>query len=333
MDRDPVSVKRSRRWMALRILAYLLFFAVVLPGAVCARWIFMPVLPLEQDPGDFGLSFLPVSFTTADGIEIKGWFIPPEQAQSPRSRPLVVLLHGLGANRSQMLPYAALAAKEGYPSLLFDFRAHGQSGGSRTTIGWDERQDLAAALDFAREKLARRTFILWGVSMGAATAALTAPGRDDIHAMILESPYDTLRNTIRHHASLYFHLPQVVYEPLEVAWFQWLSGVKVDAVSPRDSLARMDAGVPLLLVGSQEDERMPPSLVESVARAANAQLRRVWISDTGPHAGIMYVNPEQYRMQVRRFLDDAGDFIRRARPGEIPAITPGLPAPAERHAP
>src|SRR5258708_7368760 len=87
----------------------------------------------------------PVQFVASDGVPLKGgWWPAGEPSRA------IVLLHGLGANRLQMLPRAQWLHSIGYATLLFDFRGCGESGG-KSGLGYDERLDVGAALRFIQE--------------------------------------------------------------------------------------------------------------------------------------------------------------------------------------
>lgn len=65
-----------------------------------------------------------VVFRSADGVELVGRF-----HRSAKKRPCVLLLHGLGENRSSTIwrPFAERLNKDGYAVFRFDFRGHGRS--------------------------------------------------------------------------------------------------------------------------------------------------------------------------------------------------------------
>ena len=67
-----------------------------------------------------------------------------------------VLVHGRGRNRinSTFHPdrIARMLLAHGYAVLLFDLRGHGESGGTRYTLGIEEPRDVLAAIDLAATK-------------------------------------------------------------------------------------------------------------------------------------------------------------------------------------
>ena len=76
----------------------------------------------------------------------------------------------------------------GFNVLLFNWRAHGQSEGEVVTLGFNERYDLIAAVQFAKSKGAERVGVL-GFSMGGTVAIATAAVYEDIDAVVADSPF------------------------------------------------------------------------------------------------------------------------------------------------
>ncbi len=312
-SKDPGSQKSieptnrlSTKAIALRILAYALLLFVVLPGAISVRWLYLPKHVPERTPKVLGLPFAEVEFTSLDGTPLSGWLVLPKGRSSAREcRGAIVLCHGIGANRAQLLSYAQIAAMEDLAILMFDFRGHGESGGSHTTIGYKERLDVEAAIDFLKTKSGKKKVFLWGLSMGAAASALALPERQDVAGAILESPYDTLANTIAQHARLYFHLPDIPFGPIVQFWFHVIGGIDISATSPVDAVRKIDQPIWLLVVGSKQDLRMPPDVVQRVFDAANTPHKRLWISERGEHAAIMLSNGGMYKREVVRFFEQA----------------------------
>jgi len=120
------------------------------------------------DPGQLGLEYRDVSFESADGVTLVGWWIPA--AGSTRA---IICLHGYAGSCDPDLKYAPELHKAGYNLLYFNFRAHGRSRGKITSIGALEVEDCRAAIDFALQQGSSAIGLL-GFSMGGRVALLTA---------------------------------------------------------------------------------------------------------------------------------------------------------------
>lgn len=133
-------------------------------------------------PATHGLSYRDVEFETDDGVDIAGWFIPPSNGAA------VVLRHGSGSTRSDVLAQAAAISRGGYGVLLTDARGHGQSGGRAMDFGWYGDADTLAAVAFLAnqpEVDANRIGVV-GMSMGGEEAIGAAAADRRIRAVVAE---------------------------------------------------------------------------------------------------------------------------------------------------
>jgi uncharacterized protein len=127
--------------------------------------------------------------TASDGIRIAGWYIPAGNGSA--GAPTVVLAHGNGKTKSEMLRWAEPLHAD-YNLVLFDFRNHGQSSGELTTLGVREVRDIQAIVDWLERTKAPPSIAVLGVSMGGATAIDEAATDDRVAAVILDSTHATL---------------------------------------------------------------------------------------------------------------------------------------------
>src|SRR5205823_4589531 len=94
--------------------------------------------PLVDAPERYGLTYESVSFSgRIDGTRLDGWLLTPPAGSAPRR--VIVVVHGKGTDRTReannhMLAIAAQLVGHGYPTLLFDLRGSGRSGGERFTL-------------------------------------------------------------------------------------------------------------------------------------------------------------------------------------------------------
>jgi len=86
----------------------------------------------------FGADLQDVSISARDGVELRGWFATPANANGDA----VILLHGVGDNREGMGGFAELFLSKGYAVLLPDSRGEGESGGRFPTYGIKETDDV-----------------------------------------------------------------------------------------------------------------------------------------------------------------------------------------------
>ncbi|HYX41452.1 MAG TPA: MFS transporter, partial [Pyrinomonadaceae bacterium] len=216
-ERPRVVARRSRR--VLRKLAYVvcvlaLLIVVGLPWLLSFAVTKAGTRPDERrrtdTPATQGATYEDVAFTSTDGNQLSGWYLPARTHGVT-----VIMTHGLFRSRYEMLDRGIELWRAGYGVLLYDLRRHGRSPAEFSTIGYDERHDVAAAVAFVRTRAPGEKIVLMGVSMGAAAtllAAAEAANDKDIIAVVADSSFLSFADTVRHHVSL-IHLPRGVGVP------------------------------------------------------------------------------------------------------------------------
>src|SRR5215467_12157104 len=185
--RGRVRMSRRLRWFigAVAIAAAVWFAALWVRGSIAAA----PARArIGAPPADLPVEA--VTIASASGSRLSGWFI----AGAPHGG-AVLLMHGVHANRLEMLDRARLLHRAGFAVLLFDFQAHGESTGDAITFGYLESKDARAAVDFVRLKYPNGPIGVIGVSMGGAAALLASP-KLDIDAVVLEEVYPDIKSAI-----------------------------------------------------------------------------------------------------------------------------------------
>ena len=111
-----------------------------------------------------------VTITMSDGAPIVATLTLPDAAAPSGGFPAVILLHGLGGDRSSAEAVAQTMGLfgEDYAVLTFDARGHGASGGLIGIDGPREIADTRAVFDWlaARPDVADARIGAWGISYG-----------------------------------------------------------------------------------------------------------------------------------------------------------------------
>jgi pimeloyl-ACP methyl ester carboxylesterase len=250
-------------------------------------------------PGDLGLYFEETAFTvrdeqTGNPMHLAAWWIP-----APDSSNTVILLHGFADSKIGAIAWAPLWKSMGYNILAIDLRAHGESGGRFTTAGYVERHDIEQAINELRTSKPGQTrhLVLFGISLGAAVAAAVAKRRDDLDAIILDSPYHHFKAAAIMHGR-YMNMPFGFLAPLAIHLGEWRCGAKFDEVAPLEILASLNT--PTLLIFGSEDPLIDRRAFESV----KAPCERLTVENAGHVLGIV-AETSQYRERILQFLASA----------------------------
>jgi pimeloyl-ACP methyl ester carboxylesterase len=133
-----------------------------------------------QHPGDLPIE--EVTFKTPDGVTLTGWYEPP-----PQGAPVVLFLHGQGADLNDgRFRYRRMHDK-GVGYLAIDYRGFGGSDGKPSEQGL--YTDALTAYDLLIAKgITPEQIIIHGHSLGSGVATWLATKRQ-AKALILEAPF------------------------------------------------------------------------------------------------------------------------------------------------
>lgn len=315
--------------MLRRLLRFTLVFAslgLAAFGALSAYFAYQFTGPQRRPVGGIP-STLPaatrdVTFAARDHVELSGWFVP-----CPGATSAVVLLHGHGSTREQMVARAKLFHDHGYAVLLYDARGHGRSGGALTSVGWYETRDLLGALDFLRAQ-GFHSFGLLGASQGGATIALAAAQLSEVRWVVLESTYPTLRHALDYRFRRIFHLPVSMAGALLVPLAEWRLGVDIANIAPAQTIARLRC--PVLVAAGDHDPSTPVSDTQ-ILFAAAAEPKSLWLVPRTGHRDLYGAGPAAYEQHLLAFVASARASVpsgsRRSQKRRVAAVRPPLTAP------
>jgi uncharacterized protein len=254
--------------------------------------------PDEADsPENHGLTAEAAEFQSGDGVTLRGWYIPREN-----STKTIIVCSGANGSLDADVHVAPWLHEAGFNVLLFNWRAHGQSEGEVVTLGFNERYDLIAAVQFAKSQGAERVGVL-GFSMGGTVALATAAVYEDINAVVADSPFVFVLSAIA--GGL---IERGVPEGLSFL----LARLFVTTACLRTQLNLFDIDLarwinrvaprPLLLIFGEQDVIVPQSEVDLIcARAGDP--KEVWRVPEAAHRDIHVQRPAEYRQKIREFFE------------------------------
>lgn len=260
----------------------------------------------RASPADLDMSFEEIVFNVPDvarpgrNLVLAGWWIA--HPGGPAVRRTCIMLHGYGDSRAGSLAWARPWQDMGFHLLLLDLRAHGDSGGRLSGGGVWERGDLDCVIDELRTQrpLATRTLVLFGISYGGMIAAACAAQRDDLAALVIDSPVEGWSSATRRYAEL-LGLPLPRAHGLRMRLAQRALGVRFGDIRPAVTLRRV--ACPVLAVLPESDVLVSPVESGEIAAAVEAGRsgNRVWRADSG-HNLALAADAARYEHVLREFI-------------------------------
>ncbi len=310
------------RWSLLCYLG-LAVLVVLVVGPPLMAWSLIhagtrpPDRKLKDNPAEFQVQYEDVVFDAKDKVRLSGWFIPPTGRNV-----IIISSHGLFRNRVEVLPRTMALTKAGYGALLYDSRSHGTSDKAIVSLGYYEKNDVLGAIQYIERRYQdaaeKPKIVLMGVSMGAVATLEAAAETKDYSALILDSPFSSLRDTVIDHSWLFLKMPRYLFPPIFLFWFQQLAKFDPSRVDSHKALQRVQP-VPILIITSEGDIRIRPGVAESLYAEARSPVKKLEVFGKDvPHGAAARIHPNAYTKLILDFLDktlggNADQGVVRAR--------------------
>jgi uncharacterized protein len=199
----------------------------------------------------------PLTVTSPDGTTVSGWWVPRSGATKT-----VILLHSLGGNREDLSTFAEPIWRAGFNLVMLDLRSHGMSAGHYFTYGFQEWQDVQAAIDAVNSKQLNQSFSILGVSAGGTVAISAAVHDPRIRKVVTIGTFADLGQTIEAQSRW---LPGA-WRERAIARAEELAHFSVAQTSARRWIAAVK--VPVMIAHGDADRYIPLSNGEQLFAAA-----------------------------------------------------------------
>jgi uncharacterized protein len=282
---------RRRRYLRRSLLgAVAAVAAVYVVFPVASSYVYTHVARPIVPAANLGAPYEDVTFTTVDGVELAGWYVPS------RNGATVIAFPG----RSGPQPHARMLIRHGYGVLLFDPRGEGESEGD--PYRWDGERDVNAALAFlaGRRGVDRGRIGGLGLSLGGELLLQAAAESNGLKAVVSDGAG---MRSIREHLE----------KPGARKWWSapaWVTTTVATAVfsnhAPPPDLTELVSRIaprPVFFIYSGR-----PLGGEELNRkfyAAAGEPKTLWkIGDAG-HTDGLAAHPREYERRVIAFFDRA----------------------------
>lgn len=232
-----------------------------------------------------------------DNLKLHGYKVNNE-----KSDVWVITVHGYMDRGSGMATYAKAFYEMGYNVLAPDLRGHGKSEGDYIGMGWDDRKDILAWIDYILNENKDAKIILHGVSMGAATVMMTSGESlpDNVKVIIEDCGYSSVVDEFNDKLKNVFNLPSVPIIQVSDLVTRVRSGYWFSDASAVEQVKKSET--PILFIHGDKDDFVPYEMLDKVYDAATVEKEKL-VVEGAEHTRSVYVNPELYWNTVSNFIN------------------------------
>ena len=238
-----------------------------------------------------------VRIPVQDGTDqLDAWYIPGEKPVT------VVLLAGYARDHRRMWRYAHFLNDMGLGVLNVDFRSSRREARKPTTLGYWEVWDAGAAVDWVRANpaCAGHEVVLFGESLGAATAITLAAKRPDIAAVVADCPFADADAAIADGFQCVLRIPAAPFTTITRQFGKIATGHDPGTLDVTSSLRTLNDR-PVLVIQTRRGDRFAAPQVERITKALGLQ-GETWTVDDVRHNEVWMHHRDDYEKRVRKFL-------------------------------
>ncbi len=219
-------------------------------------------------PANNGYAFEEVTFPSADGTALNGWFIPAKG----KALGTVIHFHGNAQNMTAHYSFVDWLPANGFNLFTFDYRGYGKSAGKPDRKG--VYADSIAAVEYVKTRtdIDQSRLIVFGQSIGGATA-LAVMGNNDFDGIVgvaTDSAFSSYKRIACDHT---FLLKPLAY---------LLIG---NTLSPDKTVGNI-APIPLLIIHGTADRVAPYKHAKRLYEKAG-EPKELWTVENGGHTSAL----------------------------------------------
>lgn len=273
------------------LVAYLKSFAITSPPKRRT--------PVVHLPDQYRLVHEVIDFSTADGVQLKGWFIPAEGGESEKT---LILCHGWGSNRGELLRDTCFLAAQGFNLFYFDFRGSGESGGDLSSVGYLETRDFDAAYEFLTHNRphACERIGVFGTSMGGSVAVFAAAKYPQLRCLLAENTFLSYKRVVSNFCWLRLRIPRWPFVPLTLFFVRMRLGADPEPFSPVHNAGAVKT--PVLFIIGDHDDLVPVADSERLFGLCGSDKKELWTLTGSTHGKCAEVGGEVYKARVSKFF-------------------------------
>lgn len=235
------------------------------------------------------------NITGSDGTSLNGYY-----AYSTQNNPWVICIHGYGGKATGMVEYTEMFRNLGMNVLTVDLRGHGDSQGNYYTLGVRDSDDIILWTNWLKESFNADKIILFGISMGGATALMAAAKKSELFSIVISdsAPSDFNRmfmRILKHRMGLVAHL----FIPMLYLYTRVFAGYSLKDASAGEYVSQIS--IPILYIHGQSDGLVPLEMMAELYEKSTCQKER-FVMQGAEHTGAIKKNKDLYLRTISDFM-------------------------------
>lgn len=246
-----------------------------------------------------------IEIKTFDGLTLRGKYY-----ELRPDAPIEIMMHGYHGNIERDLSGGVFRAMDiGHSVLVFDHRGSGKSDGNMLTFGINESRDCRRWIDYVLTEInPNAEIILSGVSMGAATAMITAGFEDlpkNVVGIVADCGYTSAKEIIKK-VMVDLKLPPNLLYPFVKLGARIYGRFDLDELSPIEQVKK--AKMPIIFVHGDKDDFVPLDMSRRNYEACGSEKKKFLIIKGAAHGLAYPIAQEEYINELRQFFHPSESY-------------------------
>lgn len=237
-----------------------------------------------------------IEVVSGDGLKLKGYILRSS------GHKWVIVIHGYRMDHTSVCDMAKRYYEEGYNTLSPDLRSCGNSQGEYCGMGWLEKEDIKAWINYIVDRDREAEIVIHGVSMGGATVLMLSGDQlaKQVKVLIEDCGYTSVWDIFASEIKLRFNL--ATFPIMNIA--SWQSKRKAGySFEEASSLAQVEKSIlPMMFIHAKEDRFVPFWMLDAVYERKQKGPKEKVISERGGHVESMYALGDEYWNKVFNFI-------------------------------
>lgn len=274
------------------------FIAISILFEIGAPYLIIKPLRIHRSiiPDSLGMSYETLDIKVDSALNIKGWLCKPKT--NPKA--IIVVVHGIGGNKEGLLNTASFLIQNNIAAVIYDQRAHGESGGTYCTFGYYEKIDVQKLIDEVEKRYPSIPVGIWGSSLGGAVAIQSIAIDKRIKFGIVESTFSDLDSIVYDYMKLrlgfqnHFLAERALHNAEKIAHF--------DAKYVKPFLAVQQIKQPMFFAHGDKDENISMQYCNTIYKYCASSEKQITIVNGAGHHNLATIGGESYLNKMLQFI-------------------------------